>query len=106
MNALQRTGGYAALVTGVLFVAILVIQFAILAPLGVAGPDTPPEKVLAVVTANSTAPFLALDLITTLFGVTLMLGALAVRERLRAGAPDRMRLAVIAASIGSALFLA
>jgi hypothetical protein len=106
MYSMQKVGGYAALVTGVQFLAILVIQFAILAPLGVAGPDTPPDKVLAVVTANSTTPFLALDLNTAAFGITLILGALAVRERLQAGAPNRMRLAVIAASIGSALFLA
>ena len=106
MNNLQRVGGYAALVAGVQFVAILVIQFGVLAPLGVAGPDTPPDKVLAVVAANSTTPFLALDLITAAFSITLILGALAVRERLQAGAPNRMRLAVIAASVGSALFLA
>ena len=105
MNTMQKIGGYAALVTGVQFLAILVIQFAVLAPLGVAGPTTPPEKVLAVA-ANSAAPFLILNLITALFSITLLLGALAVRERLQAAAPDRMRLAVIAASIGSALFLA
>ena len=105
MNNLQKVGGYAALVTGVQFVAILVIQIGVLAPLGVAAPTTPPDNVLAVA-ANSAAPFLILNLITALFSITLLLGALAVRERLQAAAPDRMRLAVIAASIGSALFLA
>jgi hypothetical protein len=106
MSAMQKWGGYAALVTGVLFVAILVVQFAILAPLGYTGPDTPPDKVLALVAANSTAPFLILNLISVGFSITLVLGALALRERMRAGAPNRMRIAVIAASIGSALFLA
>jgi hypothetical protein len=106
MNSMQKVGGYAALVTGAQFVAILVIQFAVLAPLGYTGPDTPPDKVLALVTANSTTPFLILNLIGALFSITIVLGALALRERLRAGAPNRMRIAVIAASIGSALFLA
>ena len=105
MNNMQKAGAYAVLVTGVQFVAILIIQFGVLAPLGVAGPTTPPEKILAVAT-NSTTPFLIQFLITGLFSITLLLGALAVRERLQAGAPTRMRLAVIAASIGSALFLA
>jgi len=105
MNNMQKAGGYAALVTGVQFLAILVIQFVVLAPLGIAGPGTSPDKVLAVA-ANSTTPFLVQFLITGLFSITLLLGALAVRERLQAGAPNRMRLAVIAASIGSALFLA
>ncbi len=106
MSNIQKAGGYAALVTGLQFVAVLVIQVGVLAPLGVAGPDTPPDKVLAVAAANGTTPFLALDLNTAAFGITLILGALAVRERLQAGAPNRMRLAVIAASVGSALFLA
>lgn len=106
MNSMQKVGGYAALVTGVQFVAILVIQFAVLAPLGYTGPDTPPDKVLALVTANSTTPFLILNLIGALFSITIVLGALALRERLQAGAPNRMRIAVIAASVGSALFLA
>ena len=105
MNNMQKVGGYAALVTGVQFVAILVIQFGILAPQGVSGPDTPPGTVLAVA-ANSPTPFLILNLVVALFSITLVLGALAVRERLQAGAPNRMRVAVIAASIGSALFLA
>jgi hypothetical protein len=105
MSSLQRVGGYAALVTGAQFVAILVILFAVLAPLGVTGPGTPPETVLKVAT-NSTTPFLILNLIEALFSITFLLGALAVRERLQANASNRMRIAVIAASIGSALFLA
>jgi hypothetical protein len=80
MNSIQKVGGYAALVTGVQFVAILIIQFGVLAPLGIAGPGTPPDKVLAVA-ANSTSPFLIQFLITGLFSITLLLGALAVRER-------------------------
>ena len=105
MNNMQKIGGYAALVTGVQFLAILVIQFGVLAPLGVTGPTTPADQVLAAAT-SSTAPFLTLNLITALFSLTLLLGALAVRERLQAGAPTRMRLALIGASIGSAMFLA
>lgn len=105
MNKIQKAGGYATLVTGVQFAAILVIAFGVLGPLGVTGPDTPADKVLAVA-AKSPTPFLIQNLITMLFSITVVLSALALRERLQAGAPNRMRIAVIAASVGSALFLA
>jgi hypothetical protein len=103
MNNMQRVGGYAALVIGIQFVAILVIAFGILGPLGV-NPGTPPDEVLAVA-AKSSTPFLIQSLVVALFSITVVLSALAVRERLQAGAPNRMRIAVIAASVGSALFL-
>ena len=105
MNNMQRLGGYASLLTSFAFFAILVIDFAILAPQGFTGPDTPLDLVMALA-ANSSVPFRLLDLMTMLFSVTLVLSALAVRERLSDGAPNRMRLAVIAASIASALFIA
>jgi hypothetical protein len=104
MNNMQKVGGYSALVTGLQFVAILVIAFGVLGPQGVT-PDAPPDKVLAVA-AKSITPFLIENLVTMLFSITIVLGALALRERLQAGAPNRMRVAVIAASVGSALFLA
>lgn len=101
---MQRLGGYASLLTGLAFIAILVIDFAILAPQGFAGPGTSPELVLALVN-KSAVPFQLLDVFSVLGSVTLLLSALAVQERLRAGAPNQMRLAVIAASIASALIL-
>src|SRR2546426_8876432 len=104
MNNMQKVGGYSALVTGLQFVAILVIAFGVWGLLGVT-PDAPPDKVLAVA-AKSITPFLIENLVTMLFSITIVLGALALRERLQAGAPNRMRVAVIAASVGSALFLA
>ena len=104
MNTMQKVGGYATLLTCVLFVAILVIAFGVLGPQGVT-PDAPADIVLAV-GAKSITPFQIDNLITMLFSITLVLGALAVRDRLQGGAPNRMRVAVIAASVGSALFLA
>src|SRR6266498_2563389 len=89
---MQKAGGYAALVTGLQFAAILVLQFGILAPQGITGPDTPADKVLAVA-ARSITPFQIEFLITMLFSITLVLGALALRERLQVGAPNRMRIA-------------
>jgi hypothetical protein len=104
MSTMQKLGGYASLLTGLLFVAILVIQFAVLAPQG-EGPTAPAEVSLGVAT-RLTSVYLIQDLFSVGFAITLVLGALAVRERLWTGAPNRMRLAVIAASIAGALFLA
>src|SRR5881396_2054469 len=104
MNNIQKLGGYASLLTGLGFMAILVIDFAVLAPQGFAGPDTPPDRVMALV-ANSAVPFQLLDVFSLLASITLILGALAVRERLD-GAPTRMLLALIAASIASTLIIA
>jgi hypothetical protein len=104
MSNIQKSGGYASMVTGIVFVAILVIQFGVLGPQG-ESPTAPPEVSLAVAT-RLTSVYLLNALFNVVFAVTLIVGALAVRERLGAGAPNRMRLAVIAASIASALFLA
>lgn len=104
MNNIQKVGGYASLLTGLAFLAILVIDFAVLAPQGFAGPDTPPDRVMALV-ANSAVPFQLLDVFSMLASITLILSALAVRKRL-AGAPTRMLLALIAASIASTLIIA
>src|SRR6266852_3345268 len=104
MSNMQKWGGYASLVTGILFVALLVIQFGVLGPQG-EGPTATPEVSLAVAT-RLTSVYLVQSLFSVLFAITVILGALAVRERLGAGAPNRMRLSVIAASVGSALFLA
>ena len=101
---MQKVGGYNGLVIGVQFIVILVIAFGILGPQGVT-PGTPPDQILAVA-AQSATPFLIQNLVVASFSVTVVLGALALRERLQAGAPNRMRVAVIAASVASALFLA
>src|SRR5262245_46275361 len=85
--------------------AILVIRFGVLIPLGIRGTDTSPATMLAVA-ADSPTPFLIANLINVLFGITLVVSALGVQARMQAGAPNRMRLAVIAAAMASALFLA
>ena len=105
MKNMQRLGGYASLLTGLGFFGIMVIDFAILAPQGFAGPDTPAEEVMALA-AKSATPFQLLDFITMLFSITFILAALAVRERLGDSAPNQMLMALIAASIASALFIA
>ena len=64
------------------------------------------ENDFLVVMANHPTPFCIRYLVNGLFSITLLLCSLALRERLKAGAPNRMRIAVIAASVASPLFLA
>ena len=104
MSNLQKLGGYALLVSGNLFVAIVVLQFAILAPQGDLGPGTPPDVAVRVLAANQ-GLYQVLNLIEAAFSITIVLSTLAIRERLGAGAPNRMRVAVIFGSIAAALFL-
>src|SRR6266852_9930155 len=104
MNNMQKVGGYAAVIQGLGFVALLLIILGFELPQGL-GPGASAAKEIAVA-ASSPTPFLALNLIVVLFGITITVNSLALYERLQAGAPNRMRLAILAAAIASALFLA
>ena len=104
MKNIQRLGGYASLLLGFGFITILIIDFAVLAPMGFAGPDTPPELVMALVN-TSAIPFQLLDIFSMLGCSALVLTVLALRERMASDAPNHMRLAVIAATIASALMV-
>lgn len=104
MKDLQKVGGYAAIAQGLGFVALLIILFTVFVPKGLTPPVDPAKEIAAA--AGSPAPFLIINLIVVLFSITIILVTLALNDRLQAGAPTRMRLAVIAATIGGALFLA
>jgi hypothetical protein len=104
MKGIQKIGGYAAVIQGLAFVALLLFIFGFEIPQGL-GPGADTAKELAVA-ARSVIPFLIPNLIVMLLSITIILNTLALRERMQDGAPNRMRLAVLAASISSALFLA
>src|SRR5258708_33576173 len=104
MSNTKKLGGYASVLTGLLFVAILVIQFAVLAPQG-EGPTATAEVSLGVAT-RLTSVYLIQDLFSVGFAITLVLGALAVCDRLAPGGPDRIRLSVIPPSVARAPVLA
>jgi len=110
MNSIQKVGGYAAIVAGVQYVVILMFVFGMLVPYPGLHTDTSrlvdEDKNTIVAMANSPTPLLIQSLITALFSITLLLVALALREHLQNGAPNRMRIAVIVASVTSALGLA
>jgi hypothetical protein len=104
MSNFQKIGGYAAVIQGLGFVALLLFIFGFELPQGF-GPNADPAKVVAVA-ASSQTTFQALNLLVMLFGITVILVVLALRDRMKDGAPHRMRLAVVASSIAGALFVA
>jgi len=104
MKGFQKIGGCAAVIQGLAFVALLLIIFGFEIPQGL-GPGADTAKEIAVA-ASSPTPFLITNLLVMLFSITIILITLALRERMQDGAPNQMRLAVLAASISSALFLA
>ena len=104
MKSTQKVGGYAALIQGLAFIALGVIIVGFEIPQGL-GPGADPAKWIAVAAVSPT-PFLIAYLLLVVLAITIVLFTVALRERMQDGAPNRMRLAVLAVSIASALFIA
>lgn len=104
MRGFRNVGGIVAIIQAVFFFLLLVDFGAILPGQGLP-PDAlgDPTKVLPQI--NSTG-FLIGEIATVVFAVSIILVVLAVYERLEARAPALLRLAVIAATVSSVLFLA
>jgi hypothetical protein len=104
---LQKLGGYASIIS-ICVVAIAIGLAALTLPrlgLSLSSPVPDPLKVMAAYEA-SPITFRALQPFGILIAIALILVALALQERMRANAPDLMRMAVIAASVAFALLLA
>jgi hypothetical protein len=104
---LQKVGGYASMLNAVLLVIVLVIMLVVFPRLGLTGlnDSLDPAKNLNAMNA-APAAFYILDVELILFGIASMLMVFALRERMHAGAPNLMRLAVIGVSITAGLWLA
>lgn len=102
MNNMQKVGGYAAFLAGLGFVGILALYFGVLPSQGFKVPDDFYNPQALTKFSATLAVFNWIDI---LFGLTVVPFTLALRERLQAGAPNRMRLALVAASVATALFL-
>jgi hypothetical protein len=100
---LQKLGGYASIVLVFVYVA-----FGMLVPIleGFSGSSDSLDsaKIIAAYKA-STIAFHAFYVLCVVAGILTLLLALTLHERMEANAPNIMRIAVIAASIGSALSL-
>ena len=104
---LQKLGGYASIVFVCALIAVVGIAAFTMPRLGLtlSGDGADPVKVMAAYEA-SPITFHVLRPFGILIAIVIVLITLALQERMRANAPNLMRLAVIAASVASALLLA
>jgi hypothetical protein len=109
MKRLQKIGGIAALVQGLLFIIFPIFLFVILPRQGLpatAGPDILADPA-SVLTAASKTPLVSIfGLLDVPIAVSLVLVVLALHERLQGDSPMMMRIATGAGLIGTVLFLA
>lgn len=98
---LQKFGGYAAI-----SLACVSIVFIAASSAALSGPDEADET-LGMMAAYQASPiaFQILYLTIALSGIFTLLIVLALQERMQSNAPNLMRVAVIAASVASALLL-
>jgi hypothetical protein len=103
MKSLQKVGGVGALLFGVSFVLLILSNAMIQPNLGIMGPadGINPAKVFPVVSTLR-----IVFSIPILFAVAVSLTALGLNDRLREGAPTRMRIATNSGLSGAVLFLA
>ena len=100
---LQKLGGYASIVSACITVVIVIILFSLFYEF--TGLDIyDPVKMIAVY-QTSTMAFWVCYILGILTAILVLLIVLALEERMRSDAPHLMRLAVIAASAFSALYL-
>ena len=104
MTTSQKIGGIAALSLGIAFIALLVLLVSISGQGYVPGSGNSPAKALAFA-ASSPLPSI-IYLLYTAIAVLIVLIVSALAERLNTGAAPLMRLAMVSASVTSALFLA
>ncbi len=102
---LQKVGGYASIVYGLLALFFLVIIIFVLPGLGLVEPSDWSDPVKGMAAGDkSPATFFLMNLDFVLLGITIVLIALALQERMEEEAPNLMRLVVIGASISAALW--
>jgi len=109
MKGLQKIGGVAALIQGILFIVFPLFHFAILPSLGLAATTGPniladPAKVLP---AASQSPLVTIfGLLDVPVAACLLLIVLALHERLQSDSPNMIRIATGSGLVGTVLFLA
>ncbi len=102
---LQKIGGYASIVNGLLLLFFLAVLILILPRLGLVEPSDWVDPVKGINAAGkSPATFFLMNMDFVLLGITFVLMALALRERMGAETPNLMRLVIIGASISAALW--
>lgn len=104
MNNLQKMGAISALIDAATFLVGIVLAFTILAPLATGGLD--PDQTVAFLADNQAVIYIWNTIIYLVFGVFLVVLALALHERLRAGSPAMVQTATVFGLIWAGLVIA
>src|SRR5512136_2849854 len=104
---LQKIGGFASMGFACLCAIFLVFHLVVFPRLGLVGSSDWIDAV-KINAAWTTSPitFVLFNFVPILFSITLILIALALRERMQAGVPNIMQIVLIGVSITGALLLA
>src|SRR4051794_34891254 len=104
MNNLRKTGGVAAVVLGLLFIALIALLATVAGQGYNPGSGNDPDKALAFASI-SPMPYVIYALYIAIAGALILI-VLALYNELGDRARDVTRLAVVAGAVGGALFLA
>ena len=106
MNDLQKTGGVAALILAATFVVGLGLFFALLEPKGFGTGDVDPGQFVAFLVDNQAIMYIWNLIIYVVFGFFMVVLALALYERLKAGSPAMAQTATAFGLIWATLAIA
>ena len=106
MNDLQKMGGVAALIEAATFVVGFALFFTLMAPSGYGSTDGDPVQSVAFLADNQAILYIWNLIIYVLFGIFLVVLALALYERLKAGAPAMAQTATAFGLIWAGLVIA
>lgn len=106
MRDLQKLGGFAALVEAATFLVGFALLFALLVPAGYVAADGDATQNAAFLANNQAVMYLWYLTIYVVFGVFLVVHALALYERLKAGSPATAQLATAFGMIWAGLVIA
>ncbi|WP_297766502.1 DUF4386 family protein [uncultured Muriicola sp.] len=106
MNDLQKMGGVAALIEAATFVVGFGLVLAIVIPAGFFTGDIGPGQIVALLADNQAITYIVYLLIYVIHGVFLVVLALALYERLKAGSPAMVQTATAFGLIWAGLEIA
>lgn len=106
MASLQKWGGVAALIMAATFVVGFAVFITVLLPAGYFDADVDPEQKVAILVDNQAIASISYLIAYVVFGAFLVVLALALYERLKAGAPAIAQTATVFGLIWAGLVIA
>lgn len=106
MNDLQKKGGVAALIMAVAFIVGFAVFLGVLTPAGYFDPGVDPVQKAATIAENQTIVSISYLTSFVVFGIFLIVLALALYERLKVGTPSTAQIATAFGLIWAGLVIA